>query len=62
MALDFIYERKENRYNLDRYKNDEQLLKKVRTGKGDELFLYNGLGNNIFIEMFFGGTTPRIPE
>ena len=35
-------------------------MKKVQTGKGDEVFLYDGLGKNIFIEMFFGGTTPRL--
>ena len=62
MPLDFIYDRKENRYTLERYKNNEDLVKKIQTGKGDEIFRYNGLGKNIWIEQMFGGTTPRIPQ
>ena len=60
--LDFIYERRLNKYNFDRYKDDDKLVTKIRTGKGDEIFRYDGLGNNIFIEILFGGTTPRRPE
>ena len=60
--LDFIYERRLNRYNLDRYRSNEDLVKKIQTGKGDEIFRYDGLGNNLFIEIIFGGTTPRIPN
>ena len=57
--LDFIYDRKENRYALDRYKTDEDLVKKIRTGKRDP---NSGPGDNIFVELFLGGTTPRIIE
>lgn len=58
--LDFIYDRLENRYTLERYRTDDDIVTKVQSGKGDEVFLYDGLGRNIFIEMFFGGTTPRL--
>ena len=60
--LDFIYDRKLNKYDFNRYKNDDKLVQKVRTGKGDKTYLYNGLGKNLFIESFLGGTTPSIPE
>ena len=59
--LDFVYDRKEDKFNLDPYRSDEDLLMKVRTGKGDERFLYTGY-KNIYIEIFFAGTTPEFPE
>ena len=33
--LDFIYDRKTDSYALEKYRNDYELLSKVRTGKGD---------------------------
>ena len=60
--LDFIYERRENKYNFDKYDTDEKIVTKIRTGKGDETFIFDGDGNNIFVEIMFGGTTPRRPE
>lgn len=40
--LDFIYERHNDTYNLTRYESDSQLLKKIRTGKGDTEYIYTG--------------------
>ena len=37
--LDFIYERKTDRYALEKYKTTDDLVQKVQTGKGDELFM-----------------------
>ena len=58
--LDFVYDRKENRYTLDKYKNDDALVKRIQTGKGDKLFMYDGLGKNIFVEAFLGSTKPEV--
>ena len=46
---------------MDKYKTDEELVLKVQTGKGDPA-MYEGLGNNIFIETFFAGTQPATPR
>jgi hypothetical protein len=54
--LDFIYERHNDTYNLTRYETDRELLKKVRSGKGDP-FLYRGF-RRLFIQFMFKGTTP----
>ena len=56
--IDFIYDYKKGVYDLDKYKTDEELVRKIQTGKGDPLWYDDELGNNLFIEMFFGGTTP----
>ena len=60
--LKFIYDRMSNRYALDQYDTDDDLVRKIQSGKGDELFLYYELGNNIFIEAMFGGTSPKLPK
>ena len=44
-------------YNLTRYESDKELLKKVRTGKGD-VKLYTDF-NHIFVDNIFEGTTPK---
>ena len=45
--IDFIYERKDDIYNLDRYKTREDLIAKVQSGKGDEQFIHYGYNNII---------------
>ena len=59
--IDFIYERKNNEFNLNRYTSDNDLIAKVQTGKGDE-FAFYGAYNNIFVDYTFGGTIPKNPE
>ena len=46
--IDFIYERKDNVFNIDEYKTNLDLIAKVQTGKGDETFIYYGF-NNILV-------------
>ena len=59
--IDYIYERKENIYNIDRYPTDESIVKKVQSGKGDEVFIYSeGSYKNLYIEAIFAGTTPEV--
>ena len=60
--LNFIYDRKSNSFRLDGFKTDDDLVKRVQTGKGDAVFIHGDLGNNIFIEALFGGTSPKIPK
>jgi len=47
--IDFIYERKIDDYNLDRYKTNNDLIAKIQTGKGDKTFIYYG-DKNIYVE------------
>ena len=42
LALDFIYERSTDSYNLDHYSSDIDLIRKLQSGKGDEIFRYQG--------------------
>lgn len=60
-ALDFIYNRKLDKYDMSPYKTDADLIRKIQTGKGDPI-MYEGYGNNLFIEIFFSGTTPNAPK
>ena len=61
--LDFVYDYAREDYDLQTYRTDEELVRKVRTGKGDESNeRYQGLGQNLFIQLIFGGTTPRRVE
>ena len=57
MPLDFIYEKGPNKYMLENYVTDEQLLKKVQTGQGD-LETDEGDSLFIYIERIFSGTEP----
>ena len=57
MPLDFIYEKGTNKYMLENYVTDEQLLKKVQTGRGD-LDTDQGDSLFIYIEGIFSGTEP----
>ena len=59
--LDFIFVTESKSYSFENINTDDDLVMKIRTGKGDKE-IYTGLGKNIFIEFFFGGTTPRIVE
>ena len=57
MPLDFIYERYTDSYNLEKYYTSQDLLEKVRTGKGDPEIYTELL--NIYVENFFGGYLSR---
>ena len=57
MPLDFIYEKGPNKYMLENYETDEQLLEKVQTGRGD-LAIYEGDFLFLFVEGIFSGTEP----
>ena len=61
-ALTFIFDEKEARYTLEKYRSDEELVRKIQTGKGDPVVYEDKLGVNIFIEVFFGGMTPSNPR
>ena len=60
MPLDFIYDKSENSYQLDKYKTDAELLAKIQTGKGDPT-LYEGT-NFLFVDNIFAETIPRSVE
>ena len=61
--MDFVYENKIKDYNFRKYSTDEDLLKKIRTGKGDErTSKYNGLGEILYVKVMFGSTQPIILE
>ena len=62
MPLDFIYDRKTDTYAIENYRTNDDLVQKIQTGKGDELLMFDGYGNNIWLEVLFGGTTPRKPK
>ena len=49
-------------YNISEYKTDAELVRKVQSGKGDELLLYPGPFQNLYIELIFSGTTPKHPN
>ena len=56
--IDFVYNRKTDTFDLSPYRNDEALLKKIRSGRGDPR-IYNKLGKNIFMILMAAGTTPE---
>ena len=58
--LDFVYERWNDTYNISRYDNDDELIDKVKTGKGDP-YLYKNF-RIIFLDTMLGGTTPEEPD
>ena len=58
--LDFVYERWNDTYNISRYDNDEELIDRIKTGKGDP-YLYKNF-RIIFLDTMFGGTTPEEPD
>ena len=59
--IDFIYERKTDSFNLDRYQTNDELIGKVQTGKGDATFIHYGY-KNIYIKQVFAGTIPQNVE
>ena len=59
--LDFIYDRKTDSFDLSKYDDDEDLIRKIQSGKGDETFMYYE-GKSLYIELIFGGTIPEEPE
>lgn len=58
--LDFVYERWNDTYNISRYDNDQELIDKIQTGKGDP-YLYKNF-RIIFLDTMLGGTTPEEPD
>ena len=44
-------------YNLTKYETDTDLIKKIRTGKGDDL-MFPEFGNSLFIDAIFAETYP----
>lgn len=54
--LDFIYEKYNDTYNLSRYDDDQELLEKVQSGKGDEDIYTTFI--NLYPEIIFGGYLP----
>ena len=61
--LDFVYENKIKDYNFRKYSTDEDLVKKIRTGKGDETFSkWDGLGEVLYVKLIFGSTQPTVVE
>ena len=58
--LDFVYERWNDTYNISRYDNDQELIDKMKTGKGDP-YLYKNF-RIIFLDTMLGGTTPEEPD
>ena len=54
--LDFVYETAYQGYNFRKYSSDDDLVSKVRTGKGDEKTLYKNLGKVLYVEFMMGGT------
>ena len=55
--VDFVYERWNDTYNISRYDNDQELVDKIKTGKGDPYLFKNH--RIIFLDSLFGGTTPE---
>ena len=59
--LDFVYDNKLRDYNFRKFSSDDELVRKIRTGKGDEtLWKYNELGEVIYVELLAGGSTPVV--
>lgn len=59
--LDFVYDRTYDIYNLtyEAYEDDEDLVLKVQTGKGDpNLFEFR----IVYVDNIFGGTEPKEVE
>ena len=48
-------------YSLDDYLTDEDIIRKIQTGKGDSTFIFYGY-KNLFVEQMFKGTWPSTPE
>ena len=55
--MDFIYEKYNDTYNLSRYNDDDELLEKIQTGKGDEDIYTQFI--NLYPDLFLGGTVPE---
>ena len=52
--IDFIYRKDFDKYAIDEYATDEEILAKVQTGKGDTSIFEGNL--YIYIESVFAGT------
>lgn len=57
MPLDFVYARYNDTYDMNVFGDSQDLLEKVRTGKGDEE-IYTGF-RVLYVSNFFGGTLSR---
>ena len=54
--LDFVYETSYQGYNFKKYSTDDDIVQKIRTGKGDETSRYKALGAVLYVELMFGST------
>ena len=57
MPLDFVYKKSTNKYMLELYESDQELLEKVQTGRGD-LEIYEQEQRFLYIEGIFAGIEP----
>ena len=60
MPLDFIYEQDTNSYRLDLYEDDQALVEKINTGKGDPRLFTSA--NYLYIDGIFAATEPKTVE
>ena len=61
--LDFIYDQSVADYNFRKYSDDNKLIAKVQTGKGDEKhWKYDGIGEVLYTEIMFGSTQPSVVQ
>ena len=60
--LDFIYETKFRGYNFKKFRNDDDIVQKVQSGKGDETTIYKKFAKLLYVQVMFGGTTPKVVE
>ena len=60
--LDFIYETSYKGYNFRKFRNDDDIVQKVQSGKGDETTLYKKFAKLLYVQVMFGGTTPKVLE
>ena len=56
--LMFIYDRKTDKFDLDQFDDNMDLIARIQTGKGDSTFMYYG-HKNLYVELIFASTTPR---
>ena len=60
--MDFVYETNFHGYNFKRFKTDDDIVQKVRSGKGDETTRFKDLGKVLYVQIMFGGVTPKTVE
>lgn len=55
--LDFVYEKYNDTYNMTSYRDDNDLLEKIQSGKGDQDIYTNFV--NLYPNLFFFDTVPK---